>query len=397
MSTGTPTDVGRRATVAVLAAFALNGFLFANWVSRLPAVRDTLGLSPAQMGLLLLVGSVGSLLALPLTGGVAQRFGTARTVLGAMLISASGFGVVVLALQLETIPVLATGLLMAMVGVAGWDVAMNLEGGAVEHVIERQIMPRFHAAFSLGTVAGAGVGALAAFGRVAVPVHLAGVVVLVVLGVAVSVRGFLPRSPAATGGGRRSRVAAAFGGWREPRTVLIGLMVLAFALTEGAANDWLALAVVDGFGAADDVGAVGFGIFVAAMTVMRLSGEWLLARFGRVAVLRGSSLLALGGLLVFGLAPWLPLALVGAVLWGLGAALGFPVGMSAAGDEPLKAAMRVSVVSTVGYTAFLCGPPLLGVLADSVGYRHALLAIAVPLVAGFVLSHVARPLPARPV
>lgn len=393
MTTPSTSDIGRRATGAVLAAFALNGFLFANWVSRLPAVRDALGLSPAQMGLLLLVGSFGSLLALPLTGGVAQRFGTARTVLIAMLVSAGGFVVLILGLHLGLVPLLAAGLLGAMVGVAGWDVAMNLEGGAVEHVVERQIMPRFHAAFSLGTVGGAGVGALAAFAQVAVTLHLAAVLVVVVLGVAAATRGFLPRETPEPG--RRGRLGGALGGWREPRTVLIGLMVLAFALTEGAANDWLALAVVDGFGTTDDVGAVGFGIFVSAMTIMRLSGERLLARFGRVRVLRGTTVLALGGLLLFGLAPWLPLALAGAVLWGLGAALGFPVGMSAAGDEPLKAAMRVSVVSTIGYTAFLCGPPLLGVLAEAVGYRYALLAIAVPLVAGFFLSNVARPPAAR--
>ncbi|MEE6282603.1 MFS transporter [Georgenia sunbinii] len=390
--------IGRRATVAVLVTFALNGFLFANWVSRLPAVRDLLGLGPGQMGLLLLIGSAGSLLALPLTGGVAQRFGTARTVLGASTVSAAGFGVMVLGLHAGIVGVLAAGLLLAMVGVAGWDVAMNLEGGAVEHVVERQIMPRFHAAFSMGTVAGAGVGALTALGHVPVTVHLAVVALVVALGVAVAVRGFLPFAPATTaaGHGRRRQLAAALGGWREGRTVLLGVMVLAFALTEGAANDWLALSVVDGFGTSDAVGAVGFGVFVTAMTLMRLAGERLLARFGRVLVLRGTTVLALCGLLLFGLSPWLWLSLAGAVLWGLGAALGFPVGMSAAGDEPLKAAMRVSVVSTVGYTAFLTGPPLLGLLADHVGYRHALLAIAVPLVVGFCLSGVARPAAARP-
>ena len=376
--------------------FGLNGFLFANWVSRLPAVRDALGLSPGQMGLLLLIGSFGSLLALPLAGGVVQRFGAARTVSGATVAGVLGFFVVVLGIQLGAVALLGAGLLFAMVGVAAWDVAMNLEGGAVEHVIDRQIMPRFHAGFSLGTVAGAGTGALAALLGVPVTFHLPVIAVVVLVGVLVATRGFLPRSPMeqAPGHSRRRQLAAALGGWREGRTVLLGLMVLAFALTEGAANDWLALAVVDGFGTSDAVGAVGFGVFVTAMTLMRLAGERLLARFGRVAVLRSTAALALAGLLIFGLAPWLWLSFLGAVLWGLGAALGFPVGMSAAGDEPLKAAMRVSVVSSVGYMAFLTGPPLLGLLADHVGYRYSLLAIAVPLVAGFFLSSVARPLPA---
>lgn len=395
MSVPARSSVGRRAAFAVFWAFVLNGFLFANWVSRLPAVRDALELSPAQMGIILLVGSMGSLVALPLAGGVVQRLGAARTILGAAAVAGAGFVVVVLGLQLGDPRVVAAGLLLAMMGVATWDVAMNIEGGAVEHVIDRQVMPRLHAGFSVGTVAGAGVGALAALLHVSVSLHVGVMAAVILVGVVVVIRGFLPHTPGEVVPGRRRRLAAALGGWREGRTVLLGVMVLAFALTEGAANDWLALGVVDGFGTSDAVGALGFGIFVVAMTVMRMAGESLLARFGRVTVLRGTSVLALAGLLLFGLSPWLWLALLGGLLWGLGAALGFPVGMSAAGDEPLKAAMRVSVVSTVGYTAFLVGPPFLGLLADHVGYRHAMLAIAVPLVLGFFLASVARPLETR--
>jgi MFS family permease len=144
----------------------------------------------------------------------------------------------------------------------------------------------------------------------------------------------------------------------------------------------------------DAVGALAFGAFVAAMTAMRLLGTSVLDRFGRVVVLRACAGLALCGLLLFTLSPTLPLALVGVAAWGLGAALGFPVGMSAAADDPLRAAARVSVVSSIGYVAFLAGPPLLGLLADRVGYRASLLAIAVPLVLSLALSPAVRPLPA---
>src|SRR5699024_5333797 len=101
--------------------------------------------------------------------------------------------------------------------------------------------------------------------------------------------------------------------------------------------------------------------------------------------------LAIMGLAIFGLSPSLPVAMVGAVLWGLGAALGFPVGMSAASDEPLHAAARLSVVSTTGYGAFHIGPPLHGLPADNAGYRHALLAIIVPLLAGLAVMRQAAP------
>jgi MFS family permease len=152
------------------------------------------------------------------------------------------------------------------------------------------------------------------------------------------------------------------------------------------------LAVVDGFNQSHAVGALTFGLFVTAMTGMRFLGTGLLDRYGRIAVLRLCGGLSMVGLLIFGLVPWLPLALVGVVLWGLGAALGFPVGMSAASDDPVRAPARVSVVSTIGYSAFLAGPPLLGLLAEHVGYRQALLAIAVPVVVGLLVVRAASPL-----
>jgi len=162
------------------------------------------------------------------------------------------------------------------------------------------------------------------------------------------------------------------------------------AFVEGSANDWLAVGLGDGYGTSHDVGVAGFAVFVAAMTVGRLLGPVLLDRFGRVAALRGCAGLAVAGVLLFVLAPSVPLAVVGAAAWGVGASLGFPLGMSAAADEEVNAAARVSVVSSVGYAAFLAGPPLLGQLGDHVGVLSALLAAAVAAAVALVLSGVAR-------
>ena len=293
---------------------------------------------------------------------------------------------------------MAAFLFVALMGISAWDVAMNLQGTVVEHDLGRAIMPRFHAGFSLGAVAGAATGALAAAAGVPATWHIIGAVLLAFAAVLALTRRYLADGAMTTsdGGGartegeRRSPLAA----WAEPRTLMIGLMVLAAALTEGSANDWLALSVVDGFSTSDALGALAFGLFVASMTAMRFAGTRLLDRFGRVPVLRLCAGLALVGLVVFALAPSLPLAVVAIVLWGLGAALGFPVGMSAAADDPARSAARVSVVSTIGYVAFLAGPPVLGLLADHVGYRMALLTIAAPLVLSLILSSVAAPLPA---
>lgn len=169
------------------------------------------------------------------------------------------------------------------------------------------------------------------------------------------------------------------------------MVVLVFAVTEGTAGDWLALALVDGHGTSEATGAGGFALFVAAMTAARAAGGTALQRWGRVATLRASLLLALAGLMLVVLGPALPLVLAGALLWGAGAALGFPVGMSAAADDPARAAARVAVVSSIGYTAFLAGPPLVGLLADRVGILRALLVVLPALALGLLTAQATRP------
>jgi len=167
--------------------------------------------------------------------------------------------------------------------------------------------------------------------------------------------------------------------------------VLAFAFTEGAANDWVAVALIRDFDAPPAVGTLGFATFLTAMTVSRWIGPRLLDRYGRVPMVRATALLSLGGVLLFVLTDWVALALVGTALWGLGTALGFPVGMSAGSDDPQHAAARVSVIASVGYAAFLGGPPLIGFLGEHVGVQHALVCVAVLMGVALLIAGVVRP------
>ena len=389
LSTGTAPASVLPARNAVLATFFVNGFAMATWASRIPAVRDALDLGPAHLGLLLLAVSLGSLTALPTTGNAVQRFGARRVVMFAATVE--GVGLLLLALGagvVHTVPVTAAALFLVGVGNGSWDVAMNVEGAEVERLLGRSVMPRFHAAFSLGTVAGAGFGALVIFAGVGVAWHV-GVVAALVTGFGMlTARGFLPVAAAQAEPGKGSSLQA----WREPRILAVGLMVLAMALTEGVANDWLGVAIVDGYGAPAWLGAAGFALFVASMTVGRVFGTVLLDRFGRLQVLWGTMAVAAVGvvLVVLGQSP--VLVATGILLWGLGASLGFPVGMSAASDDPVRAPARVSVVATIGYTAFLGGPPLVGFLGAHVGVLKALLVVSVVLVpAAFAVPAARKP------
>ena len=372
---------------AVYAAFFLAGFAFSTFASRIPSLRTTLDLSPAELGLLLLAAAIGALVALPTTGGAVQRFGASNVVrLGALVQAAGLVSVAVAAGALGSIPLTSAGLFLVGLGNGAWDVGMNVEGAAVERRLGRSVMPRFHASFSFGTVAGGLLGTLMAWAEIGLGPHIAAAAVLA-SGACVYVCGrFLPVEPATSSAPRRHALLA----WTEPRTVVIGVMVLAMALTEGVANDWLAVALVDGYDAPAWLGTAGFALFVTAMTAGRLVGTAVLDRLGRLSVLWGTMAVAAIGivLVVFGQHP--ALVAVGIVLWGLGASLGFPVGMSAAADDPVHAAARVSVVSTIGYLAFLGGPPVLGFLGEHVGVLHALLLVAVLLVPSALAVPAAR-------
>lgn len=393
-----PVRAVRAASAAVFMTFLLSGLNFSSWAVRLPAVRDALDLSELDMGVLLLVGALGSLVALPLSGLVVHALRARRTVEVSAALNVGGLLVAAIGVTNGSVLLTGAGLVVYGAGTGVWDAAMNIEGAVVEQRLGRSIMPRYHAGFSFGTIAGGAIGSGAAALDIPVLVHLGTVLALSMVALLASTRFFLPEPDEGAddrdepAGSARSTLT----GWFERRTLLIGLVVLAAALTEGSANDWLALAVVDGFGTNDAQAGLAFTAFVTAMTGMRLLGTALIDRWGRVTVLRLSAGLSLAGLLLFGLSPSLPLAVVGILAWGTGAALGFPVGMSAAADDPRRAPARVAVVSTVGYSAFLAGPPLLGMLAEHVGYRQALLAITVPVLIGLLVVRAARPLPGSP-
>ncbi|BCB77268.1 MFS transporter [Phytohabitans flavus] len=367
----------------------------ASWFARVPAAKDALDLTAGQLGLLMLTLSAGAVLALPTAGMVAHRLGAARTVaIGALAASAGLVLAGVAASALGSIPVVGVGLFAIGFGAGSCEVAMNVEAAAVERRLGRTIMPRFHAAWSLGTVAGAGLGAAAARLEVPIGAHLAVMAVIVGGGTLVAVRSFLPGERAAAEGGPKG--GGLLAAWREPRTVLIGLLVLVMAFTEGTANDWLAVAFVDGHGVSEAAGAASFAVFVAAMTVGRTVGTVALDRWGRPRVLWATMALAAAGAAVTVYANSVPLALAGVALWGVGACLGFPVGMSAAADDESRASARVSVVAVIGYTAFLAGPPLVGLLGDRVGVLRALLVVPLLIVPALALVPALRP-PRTPV
>ena len=387
----------RAAARATYIAFIGAGFAMSSWGARIPQIRDGLALSPSRLGFVLLAMAAGSIVSLPLAGHIVTHVGSRRTVTAMAVLLGVSMTAVGIGYLFGVFPVVAG---LAVLGFANgaWDVAMNVQGAEVERRLGRAIMPRFHAGFSVGTVAGALVGVAMVALRVPVTPHLIACGVLVAVAVIYSVRAFVPDHAAdgetLAGAGERGlrRTLAA---WREPRTLLIGLCVLTFAFTEGAGIDWISVSMIDGYRVPAAVSTLAYSLFLAAMTAGRWFGPAVLDRFGRVPVVRVLAAISVAGLALFIFGRHPAVAFAGTVFWGLGASLGFPVGMSAAADEPAKSAARVSVVASIGYCAFLGGPPLVGFLGDHITTLRALVAVAVALLVAIAVAGSLRPLKPR--
>lgn len=402
---------------AILVVFGLLGIGFGSWLSRLPSVRDHLGASTLEMSIFGLILALGSLTGLVFSGRTVSRLGPRQAL--ALCVVVQG-----LALPAAGVLFWVGAIVPAVVGLALYgfsfstaDVAMNVSAAEAERAIRKPQMSLFHAAYSLGSVTAMGLGALAEAARISVPFHLAFVFAVIVAGVLLALRS-VPRVSqlelAADDGTQDPHasvhtgpipviqpaptVAKNYSPWRDPRILIIGLIAMSISLAEGTASDWLPIALADGRGFSNESAALTLGVFFVSMTGARIAGSWLLTRFGRVTILRGGAVLTMLGIGMTILIPASWVAVVAAVLWGVGCAFGFPIGVSAAADRPATAIRDVAAVSAIAYTAFLLGPMMIGFLGEHFGLLNAFWALIVFSVIVVIFAGWARePKPRPPV
>lgn len=355
----------------------------------MPAVKQALDIDTAETGALILGLAVGSVTGLLLAGPLLARF-PSRTII-AVTVVGIGVGLLLAGMGTTLMPsfwITYLGFVAFGASLGACDVAMNVSGALNERALHKTFLPVLHAFFSLGALLGAGIGALTEFIGLSLFLHAA------VLVGATSLAGvlFVPHLQSEPTGSSREPSARVRlrEVWGDPRTYLIGLIVLGMGFAEGSATDWLSLAMVDGHGADNTTGAIVFGVFVGSMTIGRLAGGRIVDRFGRVRTLQVSAGLAATGLAMFILVSNTIAALIGVVLWGLGCSLGFPLGMSAAADDARTASARVSAVALVGYCAFLVGPPTLGLLGERFGILPALTVVLALIIVAGLASPAAR-------
>lgn len=391
--THSPRKALQRRTWALFMFFFIPGLLMASWATRTPAIRDTLSVSTAGMGVVLFGLSVGSMSGVLSSGWLVKRFGTRSVIRTAMSFSVVGMVILSVALWFASPLLFACGLAVFGASLGSAEVAINVEGAAVEQALDKTVLPMMHGFYSLGTLAGAGVGmGLTALG-VSANLHILLAALATIMPIIISITA-IPDGTGKGSGEENGHGAKGVPFYRDGQLMLIGVVVLAMAFAEGSANDWLPLLMVDGHGFSPTSGSLIYTGFTLGMTVGRFTGGWFIDRYSRVAVVRASALMgALGiALIIFVDSAWV--AGVSVILWGLGASLGFPLTISAASDTGPDAPTRVSVVATTGYLAFLVGPPLLGFLGEHYGLRSAMMVVlGLVIVAALVARAVAKPEP----
>ncbi|MEV5437515.1 MFS transporter [Streptomyces sp. NPDC052682] len=363
-----------RLRIALTVFFALDGFLFAGWVVRIPAIKEQTHASAGALGLALLGVSAGAVVTMMLTGRLCRRYGNHQVTVACAVLLCLG-----VTLPPLTHSALTLGGVLLLFGAAYGGINVAFNSAAVELVaaLRRPVMPSFHAAFSLGGMVGAGLGGLVA-GALSPARHLLGLAVAGLLVTAVAGRALLRQEPPApperlrpTATGDRPRPDRR----TRPLVIVFGLIALCTAYGEGALADWGALHLEQDLGASPGAAALGYSCFALAMTVGRLTGTALLERLGRTRTVVAGGTTAALGMLLGSLAPSLWAALLGYAVTGLGLANLFPVAVERAGT--LAGPSGVAVASTLGYGGMLLGPPAIGFMADWFTLPAALTSVAV--------------------
>jgi MFS family permease len=383
-------SVRRVRRVAIIAVFTLLGGAEGTWAARIPAVKDGLHLSPGMLGLALLGPALGCVLAMPAVGAILASVAPRRVVQVGLVAVAGLLPVTTVATSTWQLFIVLTGW---GAGIGAVDVGMNTEAAAVQDLLGRRVMSRFHAAYSVGGLAGAGLGSIAAATDVSARTTfiIAAVTILVVgLGGA---QAFAAQPAHQVTGEQAPRSRRPRWSWA---LLALGAMSFASFLGEGSASNWSAVYLHSSLGASPALAAIGFTVFSAVMAVGRLSGDWLTDRVGPVRLVRLSGAVAavgFGGALLIGHI-WSGLA--GFALLGGGLSVVVPLAFTAAArlGQP---GPNLAFATSTGYLGSLAGPPIIGGLAELTSLPLALGFVAVLSGTIVLMAGTVRPRPATPV
>ncbi len=376
----------RSARRGVAIVFFVYGAVLATWVSRIPLIKQELGLDTAQLSLALLGSPVGLILAMQAVAVLVERHTSAVVTRGAL---AGACVAVVLPAVAWSLGSLAAALLLLGFSLGSLDIAMNTQGVAVERGYARPVMSGIHAMYSVGVLAGAGVGALVASAEVDPLAHFAvAAAVLAILGLlgARTLLGAAADQPAEAEAEDADRPALRLS--QHPALIALGFVAFCCLFAEGAVDDWSGVYLREEQGASLGVAALGAAAAGAGMAIGRFGGDAVIARFGRPATLWWSSLVAGAGMILAVLAPAPGVAIAAYFVLGLGVATIVPIAFTLAGTHPgVPPAWAISRVTTLGYAGLFASPPMVGLVAQATSLTTAL---AIPAVLLLLVAPISR-------
>lgn len=381
----------KRWHIAVLIVFYFMSVSMTALYTRMPEIKQLLGVNSSQLGLILLAGAAGSMSTIPFSGKLVARFGTKRIIALAFTICMTALaGMAVAALNGSVVGVVLT-LFVTFAGAGLTDVSINVDGSQVEQQLKKSVMPRMHAFFSLGAFSGAGLATAA----MALKIDLATQTILL-SAISAAVPFILWKSfPAHTGQDLHHKDKTEvkkdhYSPWRNPIIPLLGLGILGMTIAEGATNDWLTLGFVEGLGQTTTNAGLAFVILQVGMVGSRFFGGALVDKIGRRRTLEVLAIAGIVGLLLVVFSHNIVLAWIGAALWGAGVSMAFPLFLGAAGEGE-HSAKNVGAVATFGYAAFLIGPPILGLVAQQIGILNMFLLLVGFLAMSFFFARATEP------
>lgn len=383
----------KRWHLAINSYFGIFAVGYTAFLVRLPHIKDLLNVSTSLLGIIILIGAIGSITGLNISGRLIEKIGTKPAIVIGALSHLAGLTLMAGFAQLHSwVAYMIAGILMG--GGAGFtDVALNLDGTVLERETGRSLMPRMHAAYSIGTFLGAALGTLAE--AVSLPIFAQVVASTLIQGaIALSLVRFLP---AKTGVQAKSSTGEKIssGAWLNRVVLFLGLGILVLSIGEGASNDWLTIGLVQGYHIDGAAAGVAYTLLLGAMTATRFWGGKLAERFGKGRTMQALALVGAAGVAIMVLgAPNLWAAYLGAILWGAGVALAFPLLLSAAGEGE-HAGKRVAFVASWGYGAFIAGPALLGYLGQAWGMLPMFWMIAFFIASAIVFASAASNRPVK--
>jgi len=375
---------------ATAITFFTRALMFSTWLSRGPEVKAALHLDTAQMGLLVMVYPLGGILGVLFASQLTNRFGTKKLTIAGYALACSAMAVLGFAVDGTNVWLAGAALLLLGLPLALIDFISNYEGTAVDKQSRHSLLPVVHAAFGVGMMVAAGLASALASAHQGIATNY--LIVAVVAFVPSILAAFVfpnrdtaEQSPQV----KKEHSKAVLRAWTEPRTLLIALVGFSFIMVESSAGTWMPISLTNG-GATPAAAAAALGVFWVIVTAGRAIGGWVTDRIGRHRTIGLGALLTGAGIVIFMLDSVLHLPYLALGLWALGMANGFPLTISAMGDNPAKADARINMVMTVVYISVISVGPALGSVGQAFGLS---IAYGIPLalmIATVLLSNVTK-------